>query len=172
MILTLHIFLLPPSLDFYHPHIHPPFPLHTFFSLYSSQSVFLFVSLQPATGLIDYDQMEMTAKLFRPKIIIAGTSAYARLIDYARIKKVGKNFLSSLFFSVSCCLSLFELQVRCCFSFSLVLCYECQKDMNLIQAFSPKCHMQPLFSDPSHKSVQWQAKKIKELSFPNCSSDL
>uniref|UniRef100_H3CNM2 Serine hydroxymethyltransferase n=1 Tax=Tetraodon nigroviridis TaxID=99883 RepID=H3CNM2_TETNG len=44
--------------------------------------------LNPATGLIDYDQMEMTAKLFRPKIIIAGTSAYARLIDYARIKKL------------------------------------------------------------------------------------
>lgn len=58
--------------------------------------------------------MEMTAKLFRPKIIIAGTSAYARLIDYARIKKVGKNFLSILSFSVSCCLTLFELQVRCC----------------------------------------------------------
>uniref|UniRef100_A0A669C875 glycine hydroxymethyltransferase n=1 Tax=Oreochromis niloticus TaxID=8128 RepID=A0A669C875_ORENI len=44
--------------------------------------------LNIATGLIDYDQMEMTAKLFRPKLIIAGTSAYARLIDYARIKKV------------------------------------------------------------------------------------
>lgn len=44
--------------------------------------------MQVATGLIDYDQMEMTAKLFRPKLIIAGTSAYARLIDYARIKKV------------------------------------------------------------------------------------
>lgn len=37
----------------------------------------------------------------------------------------------------------------------LSFCYECQKDMNLIQAFSPKCHMQPLFSDTSHKSVQW-----------------
>jgi len=44
--------------------------------------------LNPATGLIDYDQMEMTARLFRPKLIIAGTSAYARLIDYARIKKL------------------------------------------------------------------------------------
>lgn len=43
---------------------------------------------QPKTGLIDYDQMELTARLFRPKLIIAGTSAYARLIDYARVKKV------------------------------------------------------------------------------------
>ncbi|XP_046881947.1 LOW QUALITY PROTEIN: serine hydroxymethyltransferase, mitochondrial [Hypomesus transpacificus] len=44
--------------------------------------------LNPATGLIDYDQMEMTARLFRPRMVIAGTSAYARLIDYARIKKL------------------------------------------------------------------------------------
>ncbi|XP_061335518.1 serine hydroxymethyltransferase, mitochondrial [Pezoporus flaviventris] len=44
--------------------------------------------LNPATGLIDYDQLEVTARLFRPRLIIAGTSAYARLIDYARMKKV------------------------------------------------------------------------------------
>ncbi|XP_075447616.1 serine hydroxymethyltransferase, mitochondrial [Ascaphus truei] len=44
--------------------------------------------LNPATGLIDYDQLEVTARLFRPKLIIAGTSAYARLIDYARMRKI------------------------------------------------------------------------------------
>uniref|UniRef100_A0AAY4B4I4 Serine hydroxymethyltransferase n=1 Tax=Denticeps clupeoides TaxID=299321 RepID=A0AAY4B4I4_9TELE len=44
--------------------------------------------LNPKTGLIDYEQLEVTARLFRPKLIIAGTSAYARLIDYARIKKL------------------------------------------------------------------------------------
>ncbi|KAJ8259384.1 hypothetical protein COCON_G00183960 [Conger conger] len=44
--------------------------------------------LNMQTGLIDYDQMENTARLFRPRLIIAGTSAYARLIDYARIKKL------------------------------------------------------------------------------------
>ncbi|KAM4795790.1 serine hydroxymethyltransferase, mitochondrial [Rhinophrynus dorsalis] len=44
--------------------------------------------LNPVTGLIDYDQLEVTARLFRPKLIIAGTSAYARLIDYARMRKV------------------------------------------------------------------------------------
>ncbi|XP_035244430.1 serine hydroxymethyltransferase, mitochondrial isoform X1 [Anguilla anguilla] len=44
--------------------------------------------LNTQTGLIDYERMEMTARLFRPRLIIAGTSAYARLIDYARIKKL------------------------------------------------------------------------------------
>lgn len=33
-------------------------------------------------------QLEKSATLFRPKLIIAGASAYARLYDYARIRKV------------------------------------------------------------------------------------
>ena len=52
--------------------------------------------LQPETGTIDYDQLEKTARLFRPRLIIAGTSAYARLIDYPRMKKVSS--LSFLFY--------------------------------------------------------------------------
>jgi len=38
--------------------------------------------------LIDYDQLELTAKLFRPKMIIAGYSAYARLLDYAKFRSI------------------------------------------------------------------------------------
>ena len=44
--------------------------------------------LDVKTGLIDYDGMEDLARLYRPKIIVAGTSAYSRLIDYARMKKL------------------------------------------------------------------------------------
>ncbi|XP_023543258.1 serine hydroxymethyltransferase, mitochondrial-like isoform X1 [Cucurbita pepo subsp. pepo] len=44
--------------------------------------------LDESTGYIDYDQMERSAALFRPKLIVAGASAYARLYDYARIRKV------------------------------------------------------------------------------------
>ncbi|XP_032801806.2 serine hydroxymethyltransferase, mitochondrial [Petromyzon marinus] len=44
--------------------------------------------LNPATGLIDYDRLEENARLFRPRLIIAGTSAYARLIDYERMRKI------------------------------------------------------------------------------------
>merc|ERR1712071_113832 len=44
--------------------------------------------LDPSTGTIDYDQMEKSAELFRPKLIVAGASAYARLIDYERIRKI------------------------------------------------------------------------------------
>jgi glycine hydroxymethyltransferase len=32
--------------------------------------------------------MEENAKLYRPKLIVAGASAYARLIDYERMRKI------------------------------------------------------------------------------------
>jgi glycine hydroxymethyltransferase len=44
--------------------------------------------LDETTGQIDYDQMAKSAELFRPKIIIAGASAYSRLIDYERIRTI------------------------------------------------------------------------------------
>ncbi|SCV00289.1 LANO_0F06128g1_1 [Lachancea nothofagi CBS 11611] len=40
------------------------------------------------TGLIDYDTLAQTSKLFRPKVIVAGTSAYSRLLDYKRFKEI------------------------------------------------------------------------------------
>lgn len=44
--------------------------------------------VDPKTGLIDYDSLEASAKLFRPKIIVAGVSCYSRCLDYARFRKV------------------------------------------------------------------------------------
>lgn len=40
------------------------------------------------TGLIDYEKLRETATLFRPKVIIAGTSAYSRLLDYKTFREV------------------------------------------------------------------------------------
>nr|CAD7569757.1 unnamed protein product [Timema californicum] len=44
--------------------------------------------LNVSTGLIDYDKLHDTAQLFRPQVIIAGTSAYSRLLDYKRFREV------------------------------------------------------------------------------------
>lgn len=44
--------------------------------------------LNSETGLIDYDKLEDMARLFRPKLIIAGTSAYSRLLDYKRFREI------------------------------------------------------------------------------------
>jgi glycine hydroxymethyltransferase len=40
------------------------------------------------TGIIDYDALEANALMYRPKVLVAGTSAYCRTIDYARMRKI------------------------------------------------------------------------------------
>lgn len=40
------------------------------------------------TGIIDYDKLEETARLFKPKIIIAGVSCYSRCLDYKRFREI------------------------------------------------------------------------------------
>ena len=39
-------------------------------------------------GFIDYDELERIAKEARPKLIIAGASAYARTIDFKRFREI------------------------------------------------------------------------------------
>ncbi len=40
------------------------------------------------TELLDYDQLERLAREHRPRLIVAGASAYARIIDYPRIRRI------------------------------------------------------------------------------------
>lgn len=40
------------------------------------------------TGIIDYDQLEQNALMYRPKVIVAGTSAYCREMDYKRFREI------------------------------------------------------------------------------------
>jgi len=44
--------------------------------------------VNPNTGLIDYDTLAETAKLFKPKLIIAGISCYSRCLDYKRFRQI------------------------------------------------------------------------------------
>ncbi len=44
--------------------------------------------LDASTGLIDYDQVEALAKEHRPKLIIAGFSAYSRVVDWQRFRDI------------------------------------------------------------------------------------
>ena len=42
-------------------------------------------------GFIDYDALETLAKENKPKLIVAGASAYPRIIDFKRISEIAKN---------------------------------------------------------------------------------
>lgn len=42
-------------------------------------------------GMIDYDSLEKSARECRPKLIVAGASAYPRIIDFERISAIAKS---------------------------------------------------------------------------------
>ena len=44
--------------------------------------------LNPETGLIDYDQVEALALEHKPKMIVAGFSAYSGIVDWARFREI------------------------------------------------------------------------------------
>ena len=58
---------------------------------------FVSYGVDSETGLIDYDKVEALALECKPKLIVAGASAYPRVIDFARFaeiaKKVGAYFM-------------------------------------------------------------------------------
>ncbi|MBO5218699.1 MAG: serine hydroxymethyltransferase [Clostridia bacterium] len=43
------------------------------------------------TGMIDYDKVEFLAKENKPKLIVAGASAYPRVIDFERLSEIAKS---------------------------------------------------------------------------------
>ncbi len=47
-----------------------------------------FYGVEPETGLIDWDKVEVIAKRERPKMLICGASAYSRDWDYVRLRKI------------------------------------------------------------------------------------
>ena len=52
---------------------------------------FVSYGLNPQTEQIDYDELETLAKEHKPRLIIAGGSAYPRLIDYERIANIARS---------------------------------------------------------------------------------
>ena len=49
---------------------------------------FISYGVRSDTETLDYDKMEELAKTHKPKLIVAGASAYARIIDFDRIRKI------------------------------------------------------------------------------------
>ncbi|MBJ6138680.1 serine hydroxymethyltransferase [Marinobacter litoralis] len=53
--------------------------------------------LNPETGLIDYDELEALAVEHKPKMIIAGFSAYSQELDFARFREIADKVGAYLF---------------------------------------------------------------------------
>jgi glycine hydroxymethyltransferase len=52
--------------------------------------------VDPETELIDFNQVEELAKEHRPKVIVAGFSAYARVVDWARFREIADSVDATL----------------------------------------------------------------------------
>ncbi len=54
-------------------------------------------SLNPKTGLIDYDEIRSLALQHKPKLLIAGHSAYPRVLDFAKFRSIADECGAILF---------------------------------------------------------------------------
>jgi len=61
----------------------------------------VFYGVDKETGLIDYDQVETIAKKEKPKMIIAGASAYSREIDYKKFREIADKVGAILFADIA-----------------------------------------------------------------------
>jgi glycine hydroxymethyltransferase len=52
--------------------------------------------VRPEDGRIDYEQMEALARQHRPRIIVAGASAYPRIIDFERFGRIAREVGATL----------------------------------------------------------------------------
>lgn len=57
--------------------------------------------LKEETGLVDYDMMEQLAHEYKPKLIIAGASAYSRDWDYQRMRSIADSVGALLFADIA-----------------------------------------------------------------------
>src|SRR5271156_6255186 len=53
--------------------------------------------IKPDTGEIDYEQVAALAKEHRPKVVVAGFSAYSRVLDWARFRAIADSVGAYLF---------------------------------------------------------------------------
>lgn len=60
-----------------------------------------FYGVDEATGLIDWNKVEETAKRERPKLIICGASAYSRDWDYAKLRQIADSVGALLLADIS-----------------------------------------------------------------------
>jgi glycine hydroxymethyltransferase len=57
--------------------------------------------LDKATGEVDYDQVEALAKEHKPKMIVAGFSAYSRVMDWQRFRDIADSVGAYLFVDIA-----------------------------------------------------------------------
>ena len=62
---------------------------------------FIAYNVSPESELLDYDEIELLANQHQPKMIVAGASAYSRIIDFEKLHKIAKQNNCLLFVDIA-----------------------------------------------------------------------
>lgn len=62
---------------------------------------FLPYGVSPDSELIDYDEIELLVDQHKPKMVVAGTSAYSRIVDYERFRRIATAHGALLFIDMA-----------------------------------------------------------------------
>ena len=62
---------------------------------------FIPYGVSPEDECIDYDEIDILADQHKPKMIVAGTSAYSRILDYKRLHDIAKRHKALLFIDMA-----------------------------------------------------------------------
>ena len=65
---------------------------------------FFSYGINPDTGRIDYDQVSALAEKHRPKMIVAGFSAYSRLVDWTKFREIADSIDAYFMVDMACLL--------------------------------------------------------------------
>ncbi len=62
---------------------------------------FIAYNVSPENEQLDYDEIELLANQHQPKMIVAGASAYSRIIDFAKLHEIAKRNKALLFVDIA-----------------------------------------------------------------------
>jgi len=62
---------------------------------------FVHYGVNPETGLLDYSEIRKLARIFKPRLIICGATAYPRIIDFAKFAKIAREVGAYLLADIS-----------------------------------------------------------------------
>ncbi|KAF7348525.1 Serine hydroxymethyltransferase [Mycena venus] len=119
-------------------------------------------ALAPETQLIDYDGLAAQAKIFKPKLIICGASAYPRDWDYAALKKTAEKEGACLMADMAHTSGLIAAQtLNSPFEYCDVVTTTTHKTLR-----GPRAGL--IFFRKDHKDAADLEKRVNDAVFPAC----
>jgi len=80
--------------------------------------------LNPETGLIDYDEVERLALEHKPKVVVAGFSAYSQVVDWQRFRDIADRIGALMMADIAHIAGLIATIAECILGLGLIVGYK------------------------------------------------